>query len=184
MAKKALVVAATATGMLVIGAPAFAAAAPSDNPLFQQPLVSNVNVLSQNVVPTGNTNGGNGNNAGQGNVGGNGNNIGDDDNGGNGNSNGGSGNTVGGGNSGGAHNGLTRLAEAASVPFSDFLRGADLPAAGPGNTNAGGGNNAGSGNVGGTGNNIGNNNNGGNGNSNGGSGNTVGDGNSGGVGNH
>jgi hypothetical protein len=184
VAKKALVVAATATGMLVIGAPAFAAAAPSDNPLFQQPLVSNVNVLSQNVVPTGNTNGGNGNNAGQGNVGGNGNNIGDDDNGGNGNSNGGSGNTVGGGNSGGAHNGLTRLAEAASVPFSDFLRGADLPAAGPGNTNAGGGNNAGSGNVGGNGNNIGNNNNGGNGNSNGGSGNTVGGGNSGGVGNH
>ena len=104
MAKKALVVAVTATGMLVIGAPAFAAAAPADNPLFQQPLVSNVNVLSQNVVPTGNTNGGNGNNAGQGNVGGNGNNIGDNNNGGNGNSNGGSGNTVGGGNNGGVGN--------------------------------------------------------------------------------
>ncbi|WP_273937641.1 hypothetical protein [Kutzneria chonburiensis] len=32
MAKKALVVAVTATGMLVIGAPAFAAAAPAGNP--------------------------------------------------------------------------------------------------------------------------------------------------------
>src|SRR5882757_1397119 len=186
VAKKALVVAVTATGMLVIGAPAFAAAAPADNPLFQQPLVSNVNVLSQNVVPTGNTNGGNGNNAGQGNVGGNGNNIGDGNNGGNGSSNGGAGNTVGGGNAGGVHSGLAKLAQAASVPFSDFPgAGAAVPstnlgqAGGPGNTNVGGGNNSGTENTGGNGNNIGSANNGGNGNSNGGGGNTVGSGNSG-----
>jgi hypothetical protein len=69
VAKKALV--------MTVTAPAFAAEAPADNPLFQQPLVSNVNVPSQNVVPAGN---------------------------GNGNSNGGAGNTVGDGNSGGIGN--------------------------------------------------------------------------------
>jgi hypothetical protein len=181
VAKKALVVAVTATGMLVIGAPAFAAA-PSDNPLFQQPLVSNVNVLSQNVVPTGNTNGGNGNNAGQGNVGGNGNNIGDNNNGGNGNSNGGTGNTVGDGNSGGVGNHSYHVTP---PPAISPERSLTLPRDWwPGNVNSGAGNNAGQGNVGGNGNNIGDNNNGGNGNSNGGSGNTVGGGNSGGVGNH
>jgi hypothetical protein len=61
VAKKALVVAVTATGMPVIGAPALAAAAPSDNPFFQQPLVSNVNVPGQNVVPIDNNNDDNGN---------------------------------------------------------------------------------------------------------------------------
>ncbi|GAA3439339.1 hypothetical protein [Kutzneria kofuensis] len=92
MARKALVLTVTATGMPTIGTSTFAAAAPADKPLFHTPLVSNVNVPRQNVAPTGNVNVGNGNNADQGNV---------DSN---GNSNDGSGNTVDGGNSGGVGN--------------------------------------------------------------------------------
>lgn len=96
MVKKAIFVAAVAAGALAIGAPAFAATGSSDGNALDHPLISNVNVLSNNYVPTGN-----GDNVGDHNTGGNGNNIGNNNNGGNANSNGGSGNTVGAGNSGG-----------------------------------------------------------------------------------
>ena len=75
--------AVTAAGMPVVRDTGIRGGSTVGQRLFQQPLVSTVNVPSRNVVPTGNTNG-TGNNAGQGNVGG-------------------AGNTVGGGNAGGGH---------------------------------------------------------------------------------